>query len=429
MADKKTPNTKATTSATSSAQNKRSTKRKTTKAAVAKRAKTAKANKPVVSSTANSAIESTATPETASAPTPVPSQAVSAKSGNGLSVLALLLSLGALAASGYLVYSNTLKNAVGNTNLAVGLTEIQGNVGRIGDVVTSLKGDVQKMNEKQSSFVSGDVLSQQLQQQFQEQVVPIQEQQSALSQTLKTVRQQVSGDDSEYVISRISQLLEKANVELNLSKNIESALLALGLAEEQIRVSNNRSLDVVRTKLLADIDALKATEKADLTAISAKIVAASSTIEEWPLKNEPNAELIETQLSGNSDTPKEAGFLEELKSAAAQMVKDAVRVQKVDATPRPLLVPEQRYFLNQNLRLQLLTAQNAALQGEQTIYQDNLASASQWIKEYFDLRDQRVQNVLKAFDEISGVTLKPELHDISATLKSFNDATANPSKG
>lgn len=429
MVDKKTPNTKTTTSATSSAKNKRSTKRKTSKAAVVKNTKTVKTNKPVVASSVGSNAENVSSPEVASTPPPaVPTQTVPVKSGNGLSVLALLLSLGALAASGYLVYTNTLKNAVGNTNLAVGLTEIQGNVGRIGDVVSTLKGDVQKINENQSSYVSSDVLSQQLQQKFQQQVAPIQEQQTVLSQTLNTVRQQVSGDDSKYVISRISQLLDKANVELNLSKNVDSALLALGLAEEQIRATNNRSLDVVRTKLLADIDALKSIEQADLTAISAKIVAASSTIEEWPLQNEPNAELIEAQLV-ESETSKEAGFLAELKSAASQMVKDAVRVQKVDAAPKPLLVPEQRYFLNQNLRLQLLTAQNAALQGEQKIYQDNLASASQWIKEYFDLRDQRVQNVLKDFDEISGATLKPELHDISPTLKSFNDATANPSKG
>ena len=185
---------------------------------------------------------------------------------------------------------------------------------------------------------------------------------------------------------------------------------------------------MVRTKLLADIDALKANKKADLTAISASIMAVSSAVETWPLQNEPNAELVENKLvdGGASES---VGFFKELKNVAAQMVQDAIRVQKIDALPKPLLVPEQRYFLNQNLRLQLLTAQNAALQGEQVIYQENLSAATQWLKEYFDQRDQRVQDAIQSLEGITGVTLQPELHDISATLRSFNDVTANLSKG
>ena len=416
MANKKTPNTKTGATSTNKAKTtKTSAPRKTKVSASVQQEATQsmRANEPAVKS-----VESVVSPETRSAPAP-------AKSGNGLSVLALLLSLGALAASGYLVYSSTIKNAAGNTSLAVGLTEIQGNVGRISDAVTNLKSDIQQINEKQSTFVSSDAVAQQLQQQMS----PIQEQQTALNQTLNTVRQQVSGDDSEYVLNRISQLLETANAELNLSRNSESALLALSLAEEQIRASNNRSLDVVRSKLLADMDALKTIKKADLTAISAKIVAASAAVETWPLQNEPNAEVIGV-TKVDDKTEGKRSFLDELKSTAAQMVKEAVRVQKVDALPKPLLVPEQRYFLNQNLRLQLLTAQNAALQGEQVIYQENLALATQWIKDYFDQRDQRVQDALKDIAEISGVNLKTEVHDISATLKSFNDATAaNPSEG
>jgi len=414
MADKKTPTT-----------NKSTDKTKATKTSVARKTKANSSTKQAASKPVKA---SQPARQTVDASTQTPAQAIvqpaPTKSGNGLAILALLLSIGALAASGYLVYSSTVKNAANNTNLAVGLTEIQGNIGRISDVVTNLKGDIKQINEQQSSFVSSDVVSQQLQQQM----TPIQDQQEALSQTLNTVRQQVSGDDSEYVLSRIGRLLETANVELNLSKNGESALRALSLAEEQVRASNNRSLDVVRTKLLADIDALKATQKADLTAISAKIMSVSAAVETWPLQNEPNAELIET-VAVDSATSEETGFFKELKNVAKQMVKEAVRVQKVDALPKPLLVPEQRYFLNQNLRLQLLTAQNAALQGEQVIYQENLSSATQWVKEYFDLRDQRVQDAIESLEGITGVTLQPELHDISATLKSFNEINANPNKG
>ena len=431
MADKKTPNT-------SKSSNKSSRKVKTTKASVTKKTKasssvkqqltqTEKGNVP--STTANVSTEPSstsmqkATPVT-SAGDRTTSTTTPTKSSNGLSVLAILLSLGALATSGYLVYSNMVKNVTGNTNLAVGLTEIQGNVVRISDAVTNLKGDIQQVSQEQSNFVNSDSVSRQLQQK----IAPIQEQQTALSEALSVVRQQVSGNDSEYVINRIAQLLETANMELNLSKNNESALLALRMADEQIKISNNRSLDVVRSKLLTDIEALKVSKKVDLASISIKILAMSSVIETWPLQNEPNVEVIENKQSDEKSQGKRS-FFDELKSTASQVVKEAVRVQKVDGVPKPLLVPEQRYFLNQNLRLQLLSAQNAALQGEQKIYQENIASATQWIKDYFDMRDQRVQDAVKNLDGISGINLKAEVYDISATLKSFNEVTANPSKG
>ena len=450
MADKKTPNSKDSSNKAEAADvtkaeaTKTSVARKTTKVSSNTKQKAAQSSqkaaqpsrvkKPATSTNKNTKSKSVNTTETMttteseSVPAPVtqtPTTHAPAKNSNGLAILALLLSLGALAASGYLVYANTVKNVTGSTNLAVGLTEIQGNVGRISDAVTNLKGDIQQINTQQSKFVNSDAVTQQLQQQ----IAPIKEQQATLGQTLSTVRQQVSGDDSKYVLNKIAQLLETANVELNLSKDKDSALLALGLAEEQIRLSSNRSLDAVRTKILADIEAIKASERTDLAGISAKIIATSSAVETWPLQNEPNAELIENKLIDVDEESESSGFLAELKKAASDMARDAVRVQKVDAAPKPLLVPEQRYFLNQNLRLHLLTAQNAALQGEQAIYQQNLASATQWVKEYFDLRDQRVQNALKDLDGISNIKLKPEVYDISTTLKSFNDITANPNKG
>ena len=61
---------------------------------------------------------------------------------------------------------------------------------------------------------------------------------------------------------------------------------------------------------------------------------------------------------------------------------------------KPLLPPEQRYFLRENLRLMLYGAQNALLQGSVTTYQQNVKSAARWVREYFDTTTQVVSATL-----------------------------------
>lgn len=342
---------------------------------------------------------------------------VAVKSGRGLSTLALLCSLAALGLSGYLVYENTIKRAAGSTSLAVGLTEIKGNVGRISDVVTDLQGNVQTLGDKQSAFMTNDAVTQQVSQQL----APVVEQQTSLNETVQKVRQQVSGDDSQYVFDRVRRLLETANTELNLSGNASASAQALTIAADQIQSLNNNSLDVVRGKILADIEALAAIEQPDFSSISSKLLAMQTAVEKWPLQNEPNAEVIAITSEEDAATQTSGGFVDEVKRMASQVVKDAIKVQKIDAAPKPLLAPEQRYFLNQNLRLQLLTAQNAMLQQESVIYKSNLEGASNWIKEYFDPADARVKQALDDLSALAVIDLTPSLHDISGTLKSFND--------
>ena len=108
-----------------------------------------------------------------------------------------------------------------------------------------------------------------------------------------------------------------------------------------------------------------------------------------------------------------------MKAVAKEAFNDTFKVQKVGAKPKVLLAPTERYFLNQNLQLQLLTAQNAMLQGEQAIYSNNVKGAREWIAEYFDANDARVSSSLEDLTAIESVVLKPALPDISDVLGAF----------
>jgi uroporphyrin-3 C-methyltransferase len=132
-----------------------------------------------------------------------------------------------------------------------------------------------------------------------------------------------------------------------------------------------------------------------------------------PLANEPITESVAL-----ADP-----VLEEKVSLRTELAKvwrdilNSVQISRVDNPPRPLLVPEQRYFLTQNLSLNLATAEMAMMKGETAIFQGNLAESIQWLKEYFDLKDEAVNSALQQLMALQLEPLDSEIPDISGSYE------------
>lgn len=378
---------------------------KTTQAA--KQGKTE--NAPPVKETPAETVQPTnVVPQAAPAPQPA-----SGGGGKGLAAFALLLALGSLGLSGYLLYSNVLQQKSATTNIAVGVTEIKNNVQRFGETVAKIQSDVGSMDQRLAGFATTETVEQTV----QTQVAPFAEQQKAAEEALQQLRQEVSGDQGRFAYDRVRQLLETANSHIGLHRDVDRALVALQLAEGQLQSLKDERLITVRTKVLAEISELEGLQLPDMPGLAARLNQMIKLVPEWPLQNEPNAELIVAE-EGDSDAA--ASIWSRIADAGKTVFKEVVQVNKVDAPPKPLLAPEQRYFLNQNLSLRLLSAQQALLQQQQTVFEDNLNEAMVWITEYFDSRDVRVQNALTELTDIQSVTLRPELPDVSGSLTSLN---------
>ena len=97
-------------------------------------------------------------------------------------------------------------------------------------------------------------------------------------------------------------------------------------------------------------------------------------------------------------------------------LKDLVKIQNVTEAAKPLLTPEQRYFLVANLRLRLSGAQLAVLRSDNQTFKSNLDQATKWLSEYFDTEDQAVQSMLTELEEISSQNLTPERPKITGSI-------------
>ena len=104
-----------------------------------------------------------------------------------------------------------------------------------------------------------------------------------------------------------------------------------------------------------------------------------------------------------------------IKQTAKKMLNDLidlVHVQKIDKAPKPLLAPEQRYFLDQNIQLQLTKAELSIVQNRATMYADSLNQVTVMLNDYFDTNDAAVQDVQAKLNELKEVKLGQDLPSI-----------------
>jgi len=98
-----------------------------------------------------------------------------------------------------------------------------------------------------------------------------------------------------------------------------------------------------------------------------------------------------------------------------RQLRSLVVIRQQEDAPAAVLMPEQRYFLYQNLRLQLETARFAALSGNQRMFEQSLQSASSWLEQYFvgDHRDA----MLESLQAMQNQAISIETPDISGSLR------------
>jgi len=336
-------------------------------------------------------------------------QTVEKKSGSGLSVFAVLLSLIAIGVTGYTWYRIDVLDAQSNTDLAVGMQGIAGQVTRIGDSVSILQ-------SSQSNAVTQEQLTTRLleaQVSVDKQLGELDRDQKDLSESVLKISSDFQKGSNEYVIDEVSHLLKLANNNVIFSNDIDAAINAFNLADTQLKELASPRFSEVRRKINNEIELLRAVEQIDIESTLAKLSAISAIIDSLPLENEPP--VLETQIEQTDDNIDQSiSWRTELRKMWSDVL-NSVTIQRVDQPPKPLLAPQERYFLNQNVQLTLNKAEIALLQGRQQLYVSSVAQASDWLNEYFDLDHAQVKNTIEKLDELQSVNFAQDIPSVAGS--------------
>jgi uncharacterized protein HemX len=314
------------------------------------------------------------------------------RSGGGLlGTLALLIALAGAGGSAYLWYVIAHKERLLGRNLGDGLAQMSA---QIRDLQTARDGQQEKLGW-------------------------LSERQQSLAGSVQQLSGELGRQRNDWVLEEARELARLANGRLRLAGDVEVAIAALKAADERLSTLTDPSLLDIRKLLAQDIGKLETLDRADVPGLALTLGGLADNVDGLPLATRVHAPVPAPPPAAEQAPEGENRWL----SVARRIWRDLkglVRIERVAETQAPLLLPEQEYFLRENLRLQLNAAQIALLKGDAATFQANLERARAWLNRYFDADSPAVAGVNDELARLAAAPVAPELPDISASLKALD---------
>ncbi len=332
--------------------------------------------------------------------------------------LALPLSIIALGAAGYLYWLSLQQNNLQDQNNAAISSQIETSVNQAS---SSLEQRIANLNQKLS----------QLEKQSRSDLENIDELQNRLTLTIQQVKSTQSASRNEWLLAEVEYLLRLANQRVLMEQTATGALKLLKSADKILQETDDTSIYKVRKALAADIEALEAVPALDTEGVFLKLGALNTQVPNLRLipisKQHKLPELLEEVTPETVSDSWSAG-LETSWGKAMDKLDKLVVIQHRDEPIKPLLSPQQTYYLQQNLHLMLEQAQLALLQRKQASYDASLKKAHDWVNTYFEKEDGVTQGLLRGITELQTVQVTAEMPDISGSLRSLKSYLAEMAK-
>lgn len=251
-----------------------------------------------------------------------------------------------------------------------------------------------------------------------QQIQSLQTFQETLRQNLTKIVQNNQYFRNDWLISEAEYLIQLANYRLLLEKDVTTAIVALKAADVRLTEVSDPALLKIRKKLKIDLQAINNVQVVDLADLSITISALSNNIKNLPLLT-PDPKTHDLTQTKESKTSSKVESLSQLPAAIWKDIKNLIIVRNHQKPVKPLLAPEQHFFLMQNLALLFEQSRLALLNGNNLIYQERLQAITQWVKQYFDPEHNVTRNMLASIESLQKFDINPSLPDISSTFSSL----------
>jgi uroporphyrin-3 C-methyltransferase len=309
---------------------------------------------------------------------------VPSRSGRFAAGLALVLAIIAVLASGYVGWLVNSKR---------GLSDAKGRLVQVEQETAQLQALSAQMNQELGT---------------------LREAQDTLKSGVQALQADIGKGRHTWLITETENLLVIAQHRLTYARDARQALEALRVADHQLQQLGDPDYLPVHKLLEGEIGALEGFERLDLSGMAQRLGQLAARVGSLALAPEPVR-----AVEGAAGASVEPGFLRDV----WKDLRNLVSIRTTTDVRRPLLLPEQKYFLRENLRLMLYGAQVALLHGDVTTVELNVAAARQWLRDYYDVATPAVQTAAAELDAILK-TRPVDLPDIFGSLKALREISA-----
>ncbi len=233
-------------------------------------------------------------------------------------------------------------------------------------------------------------------------------------------------EQQEWFIAEIAYLLRTASYRLSFEYDPETALAALNQARQRL-ISEDRDIyQTVIEQITKDIAKISDVSHPNRSRIAAEISALIAASEHWSFAVRQSDNAQQTPPAADQVEPEDqtaqTGGMQRILSRMWEDFKGLVTIRRNGEVARPLLQPQQRYFLQQNMQLKLQAARLALLAGDNDAYRDSLVEASDWLTHYFDSTSLPVSEAQATIEQLAAIELTPGLPTLSNTIALLRQA-------
>jgi uroporphyrin-3 C-methyltransferase/uroporphyrinogen III methyltransferase/synthase len=266
---------------------------------------------------------------------------------------------------------------------------------------------------------------------------------------LEQLYQDMSKNRDEWALAEIEQVLSTASQQLQLSGNVQGALIALQNADRSLSRSDKPQFITIRRAIAKDIDNLKALPSIDTVGVALRIDNAIALIDSLPMLADEKPALPAAVVKARKmDVKPKAGVKAapvpvpepepDTYASRAQAtwrawsdemwtdIRQLIRVRTVDSPEALMLSPEQAYFMRENLKLRLLNARLALMSRNETAFRTDLLAVQDALGKHFDTRAASTQSAQNLLRQVQAHNVAIEMPSLSDSLNAVRNYKSKP---
>ena len=235
----------------------------------------------------------------------------------------------------------------------------------------------------------------------------------------RRLRSLTSTTTDDWRLAEVEYLLRLANQRILISKDSVTALGLLATADQILLTLADPRFFAIRKAIAEDRAALLLVGQQDLDGVFLRLSALTQQLDKLPLIAIPNFETVEeVEIKDTDDSAVNVWRqkISDIGQSTWQELKGLVVINQRNANIKPLLPPDQQYYLRGNLQLMINQSQLALLDGRQAVYSDSLIRAESWLQEYFASDSDAIQSVIADLQQLQKIKVDAEFPDIAHSL-------------
>lgn len=347
---------------------------------------------------------------------PKPAQSAPPKTAKtGLLWLVTLLNLLLLGGAAYGGYWYFNQHSVTQTKLDTLRSELNTELGQKHSQMTNRAATLEQQISAQAAATQ-DVLDGEAAQQ-----ATVEQLENQLQGALAQIQELDGRRPTDWLIAEADYLVRMAGRKMWLEKDLRTAIMLLGNADQRLKSLADPSVLPVRALIAQDIQALQQVNPVSEVSVALALDGLVKQVDKLAIITPKEAnEFTSEEVSDSA-----SDWKQNLLSVWRSLVDDFIRVEYRDEPVEPMMTAQQEWLSREQIKLALQQAQAAALAGEQALYQASIERAATIISDDYIQSNSDVSGFQSALSQLKNTDISkavPTELSSQAALESLLDS-------